>query len=187
MARVSDVPPEAVPPDVRDIYLKFAGGYGAFRDQVGVFAHVPSAVKHLMGMLLELREQKNVPYRYIELAIVAVSKLNECHYCVAHHTPLLLVEGVSAAGVDHILDYAAHPELDEVDKLVIEYTIAVTNTPQRIRDGLFERLRAHFTEPQLVELTLRIALCGFFNRFNDALMIDAGAEMHAHAASDLRA
>jgi uncharacterized peroxidase-related enzyme len=181
MARVSDVPPEAVPPDVRDVYLKFAGGYGAFRDQVGVFAHVPAAVTHLMGMLLELREQKNVPYRYVELAVVVVSKLNECHYCVAHHKPLLMVEGLSAAGIDRILDYTAHPELDDIDKLVVEYTIAVTNTPQRIRDGMFERLRAHFSEAQLVELTLRIALCGFFNRFNDALMIDADTSKHLPA------
>jgi len=181
MARVSDIPPEQVPADVRDVYLKFAGGYGPFRDQVGVFAHVPSAVKHLMGMLLELREQKNVPYRYIELAIVAVSKLNECHYCVAHHKPLLMVEGLSAAGADSILEFAAHPELDAIDKLVVEYTIAVTNAPQRIRDAVFDRLREHFTEAQVVELTLRIALCGFFNRFNDALMIDAetGAQPHA--------
>jgi uncharacterized peroxidase-related enzyme len=187
MARVSDVPPEQVPPDVRATYLQFAGGYGPFRNQVGVFAHVPSSVKHLMGMLLELREQKNVPYRYVELAIVAVSKLNECHYCVAHHKPLLMVEGVSAAGVDRILDFAAHPELDEVDKLVVEYTIAVTNAPQRIRDAVFERLRAHFTEAQIVELTLRIALCGFFNRFNDALMIDAEVEAHPHAESGRQA
>src|SRR5258705_10247753 len=81
MARVSDVPPEKVPPDIRETYMRFAGGYGPFRNQVGVFAHVPSAVQHLMGLLLDLREQRNVPYRYIELAIVAVSKLNECHYC----------------------------------------------------------------------------------------------------------
>jgi uncharacterized peroxidase-related enzyme len=181
MPRVSDIPPEQVPADVRDVYVKFAGGYGPFRNQVGVFAHVPTSVKHLMGMLLELREQKNVPYRYIELAIVAVSKLNECHYCVAHHKPLLMVEGLTSAGADTILDFAAHPELDDIDKLVIEYTIAVTNEPQRIRDKLFARLREHFTEAQVVELTLRIALCGFFNRFNDALMIDAETEAHPHA------
>jgi uncharacterized peroxidase-related enzyme len=172
--RVSDVPPERVPPDVRNVYLEFASGYGTFRDQVGVLAHVPSAVKHLPAMLLELRKQKNVSYRYIELAIVAVSKLNKCDYCVGHHAPLLAVEGVSAEGIARVLDYADNPELTEVDKLVVEYAIAVTNTPQRIGDGLFERLRKHFTEAQMVELTLRIALCGFFNRFNDALQIDAG-------------
>jgi uncharacterized peroxidase-related enzyme len=173
MARVTDVPPENVPEDVRDTYVRFAAGYGPFRDQVGVFAHVPSSVKHLMGMLLELREQQNVPYRYIELAIVAVSKLNECHYCVAHHKPLLELEGVSAEGAERILDYSEHPELDAIDRLVVEYAIAVTETPQRIADNVFKRLRTHFSEPQIVELTLRISLCGFFNRFNDALQIDA--------------
>ena len=176
MARVSDVPPENVSEDVRDVYLRFASGYGPFRNQVGVFAHVPSSVRHLMGMLLELREQKNVPYRYIELAVVVVARLNECHYCVAHHTPLLVVEGISADGAEHVLDYENHPEFDDVDKLVVEYTIAVTNSPQRIRDRMFERLRQHFSEAQIVELTLRIALCGFFNRFNDALMIDAESD-----------
>jgi uncharacterized peroxidase-related enzyme len=175
MARVRDIGPGEVPADVRETYEKFAGGYGAFRDQVGVFAHVPSSVTHLMGMLLELREQKNVPYRYIELAVVAVSKLNECHYCVGQHKPLLVIEGVSPQAVDGILDYATNPGFDEVDKLVVEYAIAVTNAPQRIRDNVFERLRAHFSEAQIVELTLRIALCGFFNRFNDALQIDGGA------------
>ena len=54
MARVSDVPPEQVPADARDVYMKFANGYGPFRNQVGVFAHVPASVTHLMGMLLEL-------------------------------------------------------------------------------------------------------------------------------------
>lgn len=180
MARVSDIPPEKVPADVRDVYLEFAGGYGPFRNQVAVFAHVPSALRHLMGMLIELRQQQNVPLRYIELAIVAVSKLNECHYCVAHHQPLLAVEGISSAGAGRVLEYQDHPEFDDVDKLVVEYAIEVTRAPQRIRDRLFERLRAHFSEAQIVELTLRIALCGFFNRFNDALMIDAEAEALSH-------
>ena len=172
MPRVSDIPPEQVPPDARDVYRAFAGGYAPFRDQVGVFAHVPSALKHIMGMLLELRQQKNIPYRYVELAIVAVSKLNKCDYCVGHHKPLLEVEGVSPEGAERILDYREHPELDETDKLVVEYAIAVTETPQRIRDEIFDRLRRHFSEAQIVELTLRIALCGFFNRFNDALQVD---------------
>lgn len=181
MARVKDVGPDEVPANVRDVYERFSNGYGPFRNQVGVFAHVPSSVEHLMGLLLELREQKNIPFRYIELAIVTVSKLNECDYCVGHHKPLLLVEGVSAQGVDNILDYAVHPEFDEVDKLVVEYAIAVTNAPQRIRDNVFDRLRRHFSEAQIVELTLRIALCGFFNRFNDALQIDSEIEALADA------
>src|SRR3712207_8330974 len=46
-----------------------------------VFAHVPAALRHLMPMLMELREAKTLPKRHLEIAIVVVSKLNECHYC----------------------------------------------------------------------------------------------------------
>ena len=63
------------------------------------------------------------------------------------------------------------PGLDELDHLVRDYAVQVTTKPQYMRDAIFDRLKQHFSEAQVVELTLRIALCGFFNRFNDALQI----------------
>jgi len=76
----------------------------------------------------------------------------------------------------------ASSSLDEVDRLVVDFTVAVTNNARRIPERMFEALRAHFSEAQIVELTLRIALCGFFNRFNDALQIDNELEEAVHAA-----
>jgi uncharacterized peroxidase-related enzyme len=176
MARVRDIAAAELPAELASIYEQFAASYGPFRNQAAVFAHVPAALRHLMPMLMELREAATLPKRYLELAIVAVSQLNACDYCVAHHTPFLAVEGVSAAGAARILDWREHPELDEVDKLVVEYAIAVSDRPNRIEEALFARLRRHFSEAQIVELTLRIALCGFFNRFNDALRIEEELE-----------
>ena len=176
MARVRDIDSRELPPDLARTYEEFAGAYGPFRNQVAVFAHVPAALRHLMPLLMELREARTLPKRYLELAIVAVSKVNECEYCVAHHTPFLAVEGISPAGVQRILDYREHPELDEVDRLVVEYAVAVTERPNRLRAGMFTQLRRHFSEAQIVELTLRIGLCGFFNRFNDALQIEEEEE-----------
>ena len=172
MARVRSIPSTELPADLADIYERFAAGYGPFRNQVAVFAHVPAALRHLMAMLMELRVAATLPKRYLELAIVTVSKLNACDYCVTHHKPFLAVEGISPAAADRVLDYADHPEFDAIDRLVIEYTIAAWNDPHRLRDRLFDRLREHFTEAQIVELTLRITLCGFFNKFNDALQIE---------------
>ena len=175
MARVRNIPSAELPPDLAAIYERFAGAYGPFRNQAAVFAHVPVALRHLMSMLLELREAATLPKRVLELAIVTVSKLNECAYCVAHHTPFLVVEGVTPAGVERILDYRDHPEFDEFVS-VVEYAIAAWERPNRIPDALFARLQAHFSEAQLVELTLRITLCGFFNKFNDALGIEEEPE-----------
>ena len=57
---------------------------------------------------------------------------------------------------------------------MVEYAKLVTEIAGRIPDRVFERLRLQFDESQIVELTLRVALAGFFNRFNDALRIDDG-------------
>jgi uncharacterized peroxidase-related enzyme len=182
MARVRNIAADELPADLAAIYRAFAAGYGPFANQVAVFAHVPAALRHLMTMLMELRAAKTLPKRVLELAIVTVSKLNECDYCVAHHKPFLAVEGVSAAGADRLLEYRDHPELDECDKLVVEYAIAAWERPNRIPDSLFVQLRRHFSEAQIVELTLRITLCGFFNKFNDALQIEEEPEALAKVA-----
>src|SRR5215467_14408955 len=100
MARVASIPSSDLPANVARIYEQFATSYGPFRNQVAVFAQVPSAVEHLMGLLLDLKQQRNLNWRYVELAIVVTSKLNECHYCVAHHTQPLRVEGLSEAAIE---------------------------------------------------------------------------------------
>ena len=183
MARVRDIPSSELPPDLASIYEQFAAAYGPFRNQVAIFAHVPAALRHLMPMLMELRAANTIPKRYLEIAIVVVSQLNECHYCVTHHKPFLAVEGLSPDGIDCLLDYKHHPDLDDVDKLVVEYAQCAWETPNRVPATVFQRLRTHFSEAQIVELTLRITLCGFFNRFNDALQIDEEAEAHEKLAA----
>lgn len=183
MARVRDIAIDELPAELAAIYREFAGTYGPFANQVAVFAHVPAALRHLMPLLMELRTANTLPKRALELAIVTVSQLNACHYCVAHHKPFLAVEGISAGGADRLLDYRDHPELDDCDKLVVEYAIAAWDRPDRIPEALFARLREQFNEAQIVELTLRITLCGFFNKFNDALQIEEEPEALARIAA----
>ena len=151
-------------------------------NQVKVFAHRGPALRHVMGMLLELADEAVLPKRYLEIALVAVSKVNECAYCVAHHAPRLVEQGLDPASVATILDPRT-PGFDEVDLLVRDYAVAVTEDPRRMPAGLVERLKSRFSEEQVVELTLRITLCGFFNRFNEAL----GIEMEEGVVEDMLA
>jgi uncharacterized peroxidase-related enzyme len=171
MARVRDVEIDEVPEDVRPVYRRFTAEYGPFLNQVKVFAHRPPALEHIMGLLLDLADEAVLSKRYLEIVLVVVSTLNECTYCVAHHAPRLVQQGLPAEIVAHILEPDC-PGLDEVDRLVRDYAVQVTTNAQYIGDAIFDQLRQHFSEAQIVELTLRTALCGFFNRFNDALQID---------------
>jgi hypothetical protein len=49
-------------------------------------------------------------------------------FCISHHAPELAIQRVSEEGVDRPLEYENHPAVDDVDKLAVEYAIAVTNT-----------------------------------------------------------
>lgn len=170
MARVRDIDISEVPENIRPIYERFSNEYGPFLNQVKVFAHRPPALKHIMGLLLDLADESLLPKRHLEIALVAVSKLNECTYCVAHHAPRLVDQGLSAKTVANILDPDCEG-LDDIDRLVRDFAVEVTLRSNILRDDIFDRLKQHFSEEQIVELTLRIALCGFFNRFNDTLQI----------------
>jgi alkylhydroperoxidase family enzyme len=62
---------------------------------------------------------------------------------------------------------------EESEKTALEYAEAVTFTDRRVTEELFERVRAHFSEAQIVELTAAVALENFRSKFNVALGIEA--------------
>ncbi|WP_050477709.1 carboxymuconolactone decarboxylase family protein [Herbaspirillum rhizosphaerae] len=174
MARVSTLLSNQLPEGhARTIFEKVENEYGAFGNMLGVLAHRPASIEHIYGLLLQFAAEGNISKLHLEIVLVTASKANECSYCVSHHAPKLAAQHVSAETVERILD-ADVPGLGPVEKLVRDYALAVTR--QRVGDSLVERLREHFSESQIVELTLRAALCAFFARFNEALDVQLEPE-----------
>jgi len=56
---------------------------------------------------------------------------------------------------------------------VLDYSVAMTQTPVDVPDEVFDGLRQHFNEPQMVELTAMIAWENYRARFNHAFGIEA--------------
>lgn len=171
MARVPGIAKEQLPQDLQPLYEAFCGAYGNFANQVAVMAHSPAALRHICGLMVDWREQANLPRRLVEIAVVTVSRINRCPYCVAHHGPVLVDMGLSPQAVEAILE-PAPPGFDPLDTLVRDYARLVIERPWGIRDGVFDALRRTFDDAQIVELTLRISLCNLFNQLNEAMQIE---------------
>ena len=170
MPRISEISPETLPKNAQEIFNRYVSEYGPFENQAKIFAQRPPALRHIMGLLLEFQDESVLPKRYLEIALVTVSKINSCEYCVAHHGPRMTRQGFEADAFDQLLADEV-PGFDDIDHLVRDYSVQVTNNFQYMRDTIFDKLKQHFSEAQIFELTFRIALCGFFNRVNDALQI----------------
>ncbi|HEV2705157.1 MAG TPA: hypothetical protein VGV59_04490 [Pyrinomonadaceae bacterium] len=67
--------------------------------------------------------------------------------------------------------FADSPLFSEREKAALAYAEEVSRTPVRVSTELFERLRRHFNEEQIVELTASIAFENYRARFNHALEI----------------
>ncbi len=82
-------------------------------------------------------------------------------------------EGLSERDV---LDLSHHRESDtysEVEKLALDYALCLSNTPAEVPDELFEALRSHFDEAQLMELTATAAWENYLARFNRGFAVEA--------------
>jgi len=82
-------------------------------------------------------------------------------------------EGLTESAV---LDLARHRESDEfseLEKLALDYALALCETPVEVPDELFEALRARLDEAQLMELTATAAWENYLARFNRGFAVEA--------------
>ena len=79
--------------------------------------------------------------------------------------------GITATQIANLQSYRTDPNFSDLERLVLEYADAMTQTPLEVSDALFIRLREQFTDAQLVELTSAIAWENYRARFDHAFGI----------------
>lgn len=71
--------------------------------------------------------------------------------------------------VEQLAQWEESDVFDEKEKIVLEYTEAVTFSDQQVTDELIARLKNFFDDDAIVELTGLIAFQNLSSKFNNAL------------------
>ena len=77
------------------------------------------------------------------------------------------------AKVAELADWRTSSAFSDAERVALEYAERITYTDQKVDDALFARVKRHFGEKQIVELTAAIALENFRSKFNPTLGIEA--------------
>ena len=101
MTRLSAKTRDELPDSLQPLWDKISD-YGDFGNQAAVMAHRPPIFERTWQMLTELADQEVLSKRHLELAVVTVSLLNQCTYCISHHAPQLTVQGISEDGATRL-------------------------------------------------------------------------------------
>ncbi len=168
-----------IAPDVRAVFDSVEDmGLERFMNQFAALAHHPPLTKAIHGLMRAYYAESLLDKKYLELAILMVSHLNRCTYCVVHHTPPALNNGVSAAQLAAIDDgsWKDNELFDPVERAVLRFAEQMSARKGRVDDSLFAELGRTFSPAQIIELTVRVGMCEFYNRFNEALQLDIEIE-----------
>jgi alkylhydroperoxidase family enzyme len=79
--------------------------------------------------------------------------------------------GVTEEQIRALTFYERSTAFDEREKAVISHADRLTRGAATTRDDDLEELRKHFSDEQIVELTLVVCAANFTNRFNDGLRV----------------
>jgi len=128
--------------------------------------------------LRAVRTELPTSRRLRELGICTVALLTGARYEYQHHAPDFLAAGGTQAQLEALHAFVkadprgvpSDPALDELERLVIRYAAQMT-LDVKVADEVFDALRQHFDETQIVELTSAIATYNMVARFLVALQI----------------
>lgn len=106
------------------------------------------------------------------LVTVRVSQINSCPFCVDINSATALKRNISDEKLSLLSSFERGNLYTEREKAALSYAEAVTYTDRQPTDDHFRRLRAHFDDDAIIELTGLIAFQNLSSKFNAALGIE---------------
>ncbi len=168
MARISYPDPEK--PETASLVQRIKGERGKLFNLYGMLLHSPPVAEGWLAFLTAIRQKCLLPGRIRELVIMRIAVINGADYEFRQHTPFALKEGVTAAQIEELqkgrIDGFAEPE-----RAALAYTESMTRDVH-VPDAVFQAVRPHFNDRELVELTATVGAYNLVSRFLEALQID---------------
>lgn len=107
------------------------------------------------------------------MVTVLVSQINHCAFCIDVNSATLQKRGVSTEKILELKDYLTSTHYTQKEKVALRYAEAMTRTDLGVDQKLFDELRNHFGEDQIVELTAVVSYQNMSSKFNSALDVPA--------------
>jgi 4-carboxymuconolactone decarboxylase len=172
MARISLIDPDQHP-ELEPILAKIRSGRrGTIINVYKLLLHSPAIAEVWLDLINAVRWKVDLDGRLREIVIIRIGYLNHCSYVVNQHVPLHSApEGLTQDECDALANWRATTLFSARERAALAFTDASTREVE-VPEAIFEELRQHFDERQIVELTVLIGTYNMHTRMCQALKID---------------
>lgn len=171
--RISPVEAQNADKQIQTVYKSLREMYGTELNPLKVLAHRPQIMRAVMNLYGAIHQHSDsLSDELKELISLRIAQINACReYCVPMHTYMLHKLGTNEEKIRALVRYATSDLFSESEKVALEYAERITVPSTTVTDGLFERLKAHYSDVDIVELTAVISTLNFWTKFIDALEV----------------
>ena len=175
MSIVSPVLPADAPITIRQHFAKGPPG-----PLTATLAHVPELLQTTLPFIGSALGSSAVDFRTKEIVILRASALNRCRYCVNTHTVVADKAGLSR---DELRALRLEVDYETVfssarERALIQWTDTTAQSSAPFSTELRATMAQHFTESQIVELTITIGATVMLNRYATALELPISDSHH---------
>lgn len=180
MARIQGVPQSKAGPMVRLVYMFMRKGmkkltgrdpaYGSGIEPVEVWAYQPKMMSGMGKFQQAVRKGRAVDERLKNLIELKGAQMIGCEFCVDLGSQICRNSGFTDEELLALPLYRQSELFTEREKTALDYTVGVMRTPVDVTDDLFARMKEHFSDEQMVEITALLTVVNL-DRFNAAFGI----------------
>jgi len=187
MANVKPLPADANP-DLRETIETYRHHLGYTPNTVLIMQRRPKVVKALAQMASAVwdRESSEVKLGFKRLVAYLASHTYGCYYSMAHAAEAAHRLGETDERIEAVVDYRTSPLFSEAERAALDFTVAASSQPNAVTDAMFERMKQHWSDAQIVEIAAAVALNGFLNRWSSTMAPALEAEPIAFGEKHLR-
>ncbi len=182
MARVQGVSKQDAGPMVKLVYWFMSRGMrkltgraparGSGIEPLEVWARQPKLMSAMGKFQGAVRKRDTVEERIKNLMELKGAQMIGCEFCVDLGSQICRNSGFSDDELLALPRYRQSHLFTEREKDALDYAAGVMRTPVDVSDDLYARMKEHFTDEQMIELTALMMVVNL-DRFNAAFGIGA--------------
>jgi AhpD family alkylhydroperoxidase len=125
----------------------------------------PEGVRALGGLEAYVRHHSELEPRLLDLVRLRASMINGCAYCIDMHSKDLRADNETEQRIYELSAWREAPFYTERERAALAWTDEVTTISQNhVPDETYQAARQHFSEKELVDLTMAIVAINGWNR-----------------------
>jgi AhpD family alkylhydroperoxidase len=177
MARIQGVPQDQAGPMLKLVYWFMRRGmkkmtgrdaaHGTGIEPVEIWAYQPKMMRGMGKFQQSVRSADGVDERTKNLVELKGAQMIGCEFCVDLGSQICRNSGLSDHELLALPRYRQSDLFTEREKTALDFAVGVMSTPVDVSDELFVRMKEHFSDEQMVEITALLTVVNL-DRFNAA-------------------